>query len=84
VEGARCIRVAGGFDAVRTLKRRPSSREDEPAFARARGTTQEVEPPGRAGNRDADVAEGNPMGLQGLRSQHSAEQPTSREVSRAR
>jgi len=76
-EGAHCIRAGGRFDAVRTLKRRPSSREDEPVLARARGTTQEVEPLGRAGNRDGDVVEGNPMGLQGLRSQHSAEQPTS-------
>jgi len=51
-----------GADANRrTLKRRPSSREDEPGLARERGTTQKVKPPGRVRNRHADVAAGNPI-----------------------
>ena len=76
-EGAPIIRGRSRFDEARTLEGRPSSGEDEPAIARPRGTTQDVEPPGRAGNRDDDVAAGNRMSLQGLRSQHSGEQPTS-------
>ena len=78
--GAPRIRARGRLVAVRTLKRRRSSGEDEPALARARGTTPEEVPPGRAGNRDVDVAADNPIRPQGRRSQHSVEQPTSGEV----
>jgi len=63
MEGVLRIRAEDRFEVVRTLKRRPSSREDEPDFARRRGTTQDVEPSGGAGNRDVDMAAGNPISL---------------------
>jgi hypothetical protein len=82
--GARRIRAWGRLETVRTLKGRQRSREDEPDLARERGTTRKVVPVGHAGNRDAEPAAGNPMGLQGLRSQHSEELSTSREATSIR